>query len=361
MTTTSNSFRAVACALAVALAAPSVLLALPISIARAAPSAADMETARQLYKQGKELRDKGDLVGAREKLKAAHALGQTPPTGVELGKTHMLLGELVEAREVFLSVGRIPVASDETKKSAEARIECDKLAGDLKTRIPTVRIILTGVPAGASAKVTVDGEELHSASLSEPRSVNPGHHVIVAKVGANPESRAEIDLKDSENRDVTLVVSVTSGSTGTKPIPASEQPRPDATPLPPGPALPPSPSKPTDPPPSTGSHTSPLVYIGFVTAGVGLIAGSVTGALAFGKASDVKAQCPNATCPTEKSGLLEDTKTYATISTISFAVAAGGVVLAIIGLSKKSSSGSKDGAYVQPYVGLGAVGLTGAF
>lgn len=354
MTTTSNSFRALACALAVTIAAPTVTLAY------AAPSAADLETARQLYKTGKELRDKGDLVGARDKFRAAHALGQTPITGVELGKTHMLLGELVEAREAFLSVGRIPVASDETKKSAEARTECDKLAGELKARIPTLRVILVGVPAGTSVKVTVDGEELPSAALTEARSVNPGHHTVIAKAANSPESRAEIELKESESRDATLAISVTPAS---KPL---EEKHPDGTQPPPNPP-PPNPPPPNPPPPirdttpTSGGHTSPLVYIGFVGAGVALIAGGVTGGLAMGKASDVKAQCPNNTCPTDKAGLLEDTKTYATISTVSFALAAGGVVLGIIGLSKSGSSDTAIAPGVRPYIGLGSVGLTGAF
>lgn len=351
MTTTSNSFRAIALAVAVAIAAP--LSPIAVTRANAAPSAADLETARQLYKTGKELRDKGDLVGARDKFKAAHALGQTPITGVELGKTHMLLGELVEAREAFLSVGRIPVASDETSKSADARKECDKLAGDLKARIPTVRVILAGVPAGTSAKVTVDNEELPSAALSEARSVNPGHHVIVAKVANSPESKAEIDLKESEARDVTLAISVTPG--GKPPV---DEKRPDGTPPPgptPGPTPPPPPPVHDDKP---AGHTSPLVYIGFIGAGVALVAGGVTGGLAFSKASEVKKQCPNSTCPSDKSGLLEDTKSYATISTIAFAVAGAGVVLGIIGLTK---SGSSDTAYVRPYIGVGSLGVTGAF
>src|SRR3954462_3241663 len=70
-------------------------------------SAADIETARQLYNQGVDMRDKGDLRGALEKLKAAHALGNTPITGVELCKTHAALAQPVEAREVCLGVGRI--------------------------------------------------------------------------------------------------------------------------------------------------------------------------------------------------------------------------------------------------------------
>lgn len=348
MTTSSRSV-----ALAVALS-----IALPFAPAAvAAPSAADMESARQLFKEGKDLRDKGDLKGAREKLKAAHALGQTPITGVELGKTHVMLNELVEAREAFLSVGRIAVASDETKKSADARIECDKLAAELKTKIPKLRVVLTGVPAGQSAKVTVDGEEVPSAALSEARSVNPGHHVVVAKVGENPESRAEVDLKESESKDVTLAVSVSM--TTSKP-----EPRPEGTPPGPlpGPAPPPSGNNTfTSKPPAhddTPSSTSPLVYIGFGAAAVGVVVGGITGGLALSKANDVKSQCPNSTCPADKRGLLEDTKTFATVSNISFALAGAGVVLGLVGLMKKPST---DTAHVQPYVGVGSLGLTGAF
>ncbi len=340
MTTSSRSL-AVAVALSLALPLPFV------PVARAAPSAADMESARQLFNEGKDLREKGDLVGARDKFRAAHALGQTPITGIELGKTHMLLGELVEAREAFLSVGRIPVASDETKKSADARVECDKLAGDLKARIPAVKIILVGVPAGASARVTVDGEEIPSAALGERRSVNPGHHVLIARVGSGPEAKAEIDLKESETRDVTLVVDA-----GAKPA--------SATP-PSGPTIPPTANNNTftaKPGVDEPSHTSPLVYVGFGLAAVGVIAGGITGAMALGKASDVKTECPNSTCASDKKALLDDTKTFANISTISFAVAGGGVVLGIIGLMKKSPS---DQAGIRPYLGVGSVGLTGAF
>lgn len=341
MTTSSRSL-AIAVVLSLALPLPFV------PAARAAPSAADMESARALFNEGKDLRDKGDLAGARDKFRAAHALGQTPITGIELGKTHLLLGELVEAREAFLSVGRIPVASDETKKSADARVECDKLAAELKGRIPGVKVILVGVPAGASARVTVDGEEIPSAALGERRSVNPGHHVLIARVGSGPEAKAEIDLKESETRDVTLVV---DGGGATPP---------PTTPPPSGPVIPP-PSNNTftaKPPADEPSHVSPLVYVGFGLAAVGVIAGGITGAMALGKASDVKTECPGNTCPSDKKALLDDTKTFANISTISFAVAGGGVVLGIIGLMKKSPS---EQAGVRPYVGVGSVGLTGAF
>lgn len=115
MTTSSSQFRlcrrfaTVAVFTALALAAPS---AHAQSAPGASPSAADLESARELYKEGKVLRDKGDLQGALERFKAAHAYGQTPVTALELGRTHMQLQQLVEAREVLLSVGRMNVQPD---------------------------------------------------------------------------------------------------------------------------------------------------------------------------------------------------------------------------------------------------------
>src|SRR5438874_1930474 len=105
--TTSSSAVARRAFAAIALAALVAVPAVSFGQPAAQPSAADLESARELYKEAKALRDKGDLRGALEKFKQAHAYGQTPVTGLELGRTHMQLGELVEAREVFLSVARM--------------------------------------------------------------------------------------------------------------------------------------------------------------------------------------------------------------------------------------------------------------
>src|SRR5690606_27203790 len=93
--TSSNAARLVlAFGSFVALSAPATALA--------QRTAQDIESARQLYNQGIELRDKGDLRGALDKLRAAHALGNTPITGIELCRTYAALRQPVEAREVCL-------------------------------------------------------------------------------------------------------------------------------------------------------------------------------------------------------------------------------------------------------------------
>ena len=150
-----------------------VALAVP-GVAHAQRSAQDIESARQLYHQGLELRERGDLKGALEKLRAAHALGNTPITGIELCKTHAALRQPVEAREVCLGVARIPVLAQETARSQEARTEAGKIAEGERAKIGTLRIKITGVPAGWDPTVTVDGAVVPPAALHEPRAVNPG-------------------------------------------------------------------------------------------------------------------------------------------------------------------------------------------
>src|SRR5438270_10599023 len=89
--------------------------------AHAEPSAGDLATARSALKEGLALREKGDLLGALGRFSTAFDLVQTPVTGFELGKTHLLLGHVLHAHELFKKIGRIPPALEESQRSAAAR------------------------------------------------------------------------------------------------------------------------------------------------------------------------------------------------------------------------------------------------
>jgi hypothetical protein len=203
---------------------PRTALTLTVTLCAASPAfaqtAGDLETARALYKEGKELRAKGDLRGAIQKLKAAHAVGRTPITGLELARTHELLGQLVEAREVALDVARIRVAPDETERSTEARAEATRFAAELRDRIPDVTVHVLGVPVGAFPEVVIDGRALPPDLVGEPFKVDPGTHdvtVVGARVGAT--SRARVEIAEGESREVTLAYPT---STGSPPAPSAD-------------------------------------------------------------------------------------------------------------------------------------------
>lgn len=322
------------------------------SPAYAQRSATDIESARQLYNQGVQLRDLGDLKGALEKLKAAHALGNTPITGVELCKTHAALAQPVEAREVCLGVGRIPPLSGETSRSQDARNEAQRIAEEQKPKIATVRLHITGVPAGREATVTVDGALVPTAALTEARAVNPGRHDLAAKIGKGAESRSSFDLAPGETKDITLPVQAPPVETE----PVSTSPSGQPTKLPP-------------PHRSNGLQTA-----GFIVAGVGLGIGSVAGLVALSGKSDLDKACTNSQCGTDQHDKLDSAKTWGNVSTVMFVVGGAGLLVGLYATFTAPKSAAQapasrslalakapSSATITPDFGPGGVGVHGSF
>lgn len=324
--------------------------------AHAQRTAQDIESARQLYNQGIELRDKGDLKGALEKLKAAHALGNTPLTGIELCRTYAALRQPVEAREVCLGVARIPPLAQETPRSQDARNEAGKIAEAEKPKIGSIRLKVTGVPAGWEPTVTVDSAVVPAAALSEPRAVNPGTHTIVAKVGNGQETRATLDTKEGENRDVEIAV---------LPPPEGEKPKVGPTGPQPGP----------EPPPPEKKNTFATVAFGI--AGVSAVIGTIGGLVAMSGESDLEKTCTNKICGRADWDKLDSARTWGYVSTTFFVIAGVGLVVGLVS-TLASGSSSKKGLgpspntttaqvkkpatiHITPALGLGGAGVHGTF
>ena len=223
--------------------------------AAAEPTAADVETARGLYVEGLELRDGGKLEMSLGRFKAAHALAATPITSLELGRAHALLGELVEAREVLLSIERLPVQPAESAKAANARVEARAMAEQLRDRIPALRIVFSPEPAGPP-HVTIDGAVIPAEALANPRKVNPGSHIIVAEANG-ARATSTVLLIERELRMVTLALGKSSAAIK--------------------PAVSISPDPPHDPPhespPTTTAGPTGWFYVGLGAAGVGAVVG----------------------------------------------------------------------------------------
>lgn len=326
--------------LSIAATIAGLLLAAPASAGE--PSAADSESALQLYKDGKALRESGDLPGALAKLRAAYALVATPITATELGRAFIAAGQLVEAREVLLTVPRIPVRANESTKAAEARTDAEHLAAELRPRLASITVKPKNVPPGAVAKLSVDGAVVPPEASSVPRVLNPGNHVVLLE--ANGQwVQTDVTLAEGQVRDVEIE------------LPAAADPnagRPPATP----------------PPPESGPRkTSPLVYVGFGTAIVGIGVGTVTGIMTLSTASSLRDSCRDGKCPQSAQSDIDSTSTTGAISTIGFAVGAAGLVVGVVGLvlSGKRSEAALGTPTVTPTRGLRilptANGFAGSF
>lgn len=324
-----------------------------------AASPADVATARELYQQGSSALDAGNATAAVEKLSQAWALVQTPVIGASLALAQQRLGHLVEAREAALAVQRLPVAADETGRSKQARADADSIAAQVAPRIPHVQLSVQGVGEHHTATVKLDGAIVPDAALAVARQANPGDHKATLDTDDGRHAEAAVTLAEGDAKEVSLVV-----PPPTVPVtPAAQAPAPAAATAPEA-----SPSQSAAPAtsPST-SHISPLVWVGVVTGGVGLITGGITGALAVNEASIVSSHCKGTgtdgkgVCQPPYTGDLDRGNTYATVSTIGFVGVGVGAALAVTGWFFFSGKGDAptQGRLV-PFVGP-VSGVAGSF
>jgi hypothetical protein len=302
-----------------------------------AQTPAEKDAARELLARGQELRDGGNLTGAIQALTQAHALATTPITALELARTHAQAGHLVEARELALSIARMSPGARESEATGIARKEGADLAETLRPRIATVNVRVQGVPAGHEVSLSVDGSPVAAAAVGAPLRLDPGHHVLAAHAGTGPEARAELTVTEGETKDATLVVQFVE-----EPHAEPSASRLDEASSAPA-AL------------SAEPGTSPFVWVGFGVTAVGVAAGSVTGLVALSKAKT--SECDGTRCTGAGIDDINSGRTLATISTISFVVAAVGAAVGVYSLTWGAPK--RTGLRVVP--ALAGASIVGAF
>jgi hypothetical protein len=299
--------------------------------AEAEPSAGDLATARSALKEGLALREKGDLAGALGRFTTAFDLVPTPVTGFELGKTHLLMGHVMQAHEMFQKIGRIPPALEESERSAAARAEAIRLSADLEPRVPTLRIRLK-LPPDATATVRIDDDAIVTTGAVTPRAVDPGTHVLVARAGEGPEERVTIQLAEGETKDVELAPQW---------IPTK-----------------------IVPPTSTQvvylRQTNPLVFVGFIASSVTLTITGVSAVLAVNAAGRAREGCGRDYCP---QFVRDDDITIMRTWVAATVIGAGATLvffaLGVVSIGKPTNERVVSG--IKPYVGPGAAGFVGRF
>jgi hypothetical protein len=286
--------------LATGLASPSV---------QAEPSAADRETARNLMTQGNELYEVKNFAAALKAYSAANDIMHVPSTSVAVALAYAELGHLVEARDRALEAARYPKRENEPEAFQNARQEAAALADKLAVRIPSLEVAVRGPRPGDAVDVRIDDVSVPYTAAGLARRVNPGvHHVVVSAPGYDAVS-GPIQLQEAEKRTVTVTLKPTPVA---RPVASASTARPLQRPAPAHP-------------------TSPLVYVGLGVGAAGIVTGSVTGLMAFSRASDVKRHCEGSVCPQSIEADADSAKSVAITSTVAFGVGAAGLGVALIG------------------------------
>jgi len=326
------------------LVAPLMVASLALSSGAWAQSAADKETARGLMSEGRAARDNGNAQAALKAFAGADAVMHVPTTGLELARAQTAVGQLVEARDTALRVMRLPETEGEPPPFKQARQAASALNDELEGRIPSLKVIVLNVPEGKSASVSIDGAAVPSELIGQPRKLNPGHHVVIAKAGTAQEDE-EVNVAEKESKEITIEL-------------------PDQAP---------GADKATRPAPDQGSTgksgaSTGLMWAGIGVAGLGTLVGGITGVLSMSKTNSLKNSCPNNQCPPSTFDDLSNAQSMATISTVSFAAAGVGAVIATIGLLTGNSepppqkpATDDNAARFEPWLGVGAAGVRGRF
>jgi len=312
--------------------------------AGAEPTFAERETANRLMDKADELVAAKDYEGALKLYQQADAIMGVPTTSIEVAKTELELGHLLEAWEAAKKAVDYPQKPGEPPPFTRARTEATALADKIAARLPEIEIRVEGARPGALLEVTIDGV-LVSGAPSGPHKLNPGKHTVtVSAPGSEPATQTAV-LAEGQRR--TLVVPL--GAAGASSANADDK---------------------------ASSGPSPLVYIGFGVGGAGLVVGAITGIMSLTKASSVKDEClktpqpsgDQITCPSRLQGDIDASLTLANVSNVSIGVGLAGVAVGVVGLlvsgkpaPKKPASTSDISArvYMTPLAGGGALGVTG--
>ncbi|MDB4943764.1 MAG: hypothetical protein JWP97_3298 [Labilithrix sp.] len=288
----------------------------------------------------------GDPAAAREQVKLGYMLAQEGRC--EEAIPHFLESLKLDAKAITL----INLASCEEKTSrlsdalghwvdarsraqaegnAAIEAEAEKRAKALEPKLAKLTVTVPSAPPGA--EVMRDGVALGPASLGVALPVSPGAHTLVVHAADREDTTTTVTLGEGETKRVTLALGAAKKRAA---APASGSAR-EAT-----------------------GGVSPLVWAGFGAALVGVGVGTVTGLMAFGKASTADAECPDDVCTPKGMDAVDAGRTLGTISTISFIAGGAFAAVGLYGLTfGKPSAGTS--ASVGMAFGATSAALRGTF
>lgn len=189
-----------------------------ISLADQPPTAAARETARALMQEGDQLSAAGKHAEALKNYLAAHALVRIPPTGLEVARSQVKLGQLVEARGLAMEMANSAPTPGEPPVYARARSAAAELAKDLGPKIPSIRTVVS--PDTTRYTLTIDGQILPPEAQAIAFRLNPGKHTVVVAAPGFITQRKEVPLAERQAATLTVQLQPAQAAKGPGPTPA---------------------------------------------------------------------------------------------------------------------------------------------
>jgi len=312
-------------------AAACVTAAACVAVPARADDAEDREArARELFVQGRDQVQRGDIEAGCQKLRESHALS---PDAV---------GPLLNVADCDERSGRLATALSRFRRAAalapdgdHRRAFAERRAASVEPRVPRLVLEMApGTPAGT--RVTQDGKAVDVAALPKARMLDPGiYRFQVDAPGRTPRAVA-VALEVGTTQRLVLAVGGAPGTASTR--------------------------APND---GTGEEPSAGAVAGFTLITLGsaaLVLGAVSGILVGIFAGEYDDHCQDGICDQDGLDAAEAGKMYSVLSPVSLAIAtvALGVGIPLWFTSQDATAPApRVGASVAP--GAFRIGLRGSF
>lgn len=205
----------------------SLLLASSLTARLAHADPIDQAGARELLKQGYQLKQQRKYAEALERLLESLRLDSQVKTLINIADCEEQLGHLVLAQKHWI------LARDQAQlQGAEpARSEAERRLSALEQRMPRLTIKLTE-PSGLMAEVRRDGVLLGRVALGIPLPVDAGPHEVRVNAPGRAEQRYSVEAVDGETKLLEVTVGPDNGG-GPTPVAVAARPLAAGAPSPP--------------------------------------------------------------------------------------------------------------------------------
>jgi hypothetical protein len=321
--------------------------------------------ARSLATEGALAFNEGRFKDSIDLFTKAESLVHAPPHLLFMARAHAKLGQFVKAREAYMKVIKEPLAPNSPQAFRDAQVTAEEERKQVEPHIGRLIIKVEGAEGAKDLSVAIDGQPVSTVLLGVPQPMDPGDHTVTAAATGFKAVPASVQLKDGGSGAVTIKLEADRSA------PAPDAVRADA-------AAGGLTVGRSDPPPADGTQRSSEglrigSYVGFGVGAVGLALGTVfvlksasTRKDADKAAAALEAECGrqcDADSPDAKKvdDLDDSARSAKTLGIVGYIVGGVGVATGVTLFILSSEKESSRSAFVAPYVGLGAVGVRGAF
>lgn len=328
--------------------------------------------ARALAAQGVQASSEGRWQDAVDLFERAESLVDAPTHLLFGARAHAKLHHYVKARELYLRVIRAQLSPDAPRAFRNAQTSASDELKDVEPHIGELTISVRGADP-KTAKVIMDGAPVQNVLIGVSRPIDPGEHQIRAEAAGFGAQAKAVTVGDGAKASVVFEL-----------VPGSTNADPTSTALP---VTPPNPSQDSSlspdqssannaslaaapQPASNGKRIGAYVALGAGAVGLGVGALFLSSSVSKRSQADKKFQdCGGATgCTNDNplsaqvSSLDNSARSAQTVSIIGFV--AGGLAVgtgAVLFMMSNQHERPASGVSFEPRIGLGSVGVAGAF